>query len=125
MKIKFHYRIRSNGLPILSMKEIDGFAELILSDFDVSILKEPVPADIESLLEFYLELNMDYQDLTHNRSILGMTVFNDCHIPVYDADNGTVKIIPVSEKTVLIDNSLLEEDQAPRCRFTLGHEAGH
>lgn len=68
---------------------------------------------------------MDYQDLTHNQSILGMTVFNDCTLPVYDAENGTVKMIPVREKTVLMDNSLLEEDQEPRGRFTLGHEAGH
>ena len=125
MRIKFDYRKRSNGLPILSMKEIDGIAELILSDYNVSVLKEPVPVDIEALLEFYLELSLDYQDLSHNRSILGMTVFNDCHIPVYNAENNTAKIIPVSEKTVLIDNSLLEDGQGGRYRFTLGHEASH
>jgi Zn-dependent peptidase ImmA (M78 family) len=107
------------------MKEIDGFAELILSDFNASVLEEPAPVDIEALLEFYLGLSLDYQDLSHNRSILGMTVFNDCHIPVYNAANNTAKIIPVSEKTVLIDNGLLEDDQGPRYRFTLGHEAGH
>ena len=70
MRIKLHYRKRSNGLPILSMKEIDDIAELILSDFNVSALKDPVPVDVEALLEFYLGLSLDYQDLTHNRSIL-------------------------------------------------------
>lgn len=123
--INFHDRKRSSGLPILSMKEIDHFAELILSDFNGCLLEEPFPVDIESLLEFYLGLILDYQDLTPNQSILGMTVFNDCHIPVYNAEYNTAKIIPVSEKTVLIDNSLLEEDQKGRYRFTLGHEAGH
>lgn len=125
MNIKLRYRKKPNGVPILSMKEIDGFAEMILTDFNASILKEPTSLDVEAFIEFYLGLTMDYQDLSHNRSILGMTVFNDCRIPVYDAENGTVKTIPVSEKTVLVDNSLLEEGQEPRCRFTLGHEAGH
>lgn len=125
MRIKLHYRKRSNGLPILSMKEIDEFAELILYDFNASILKEPAPVDMESLLEFYLGVGLDYQNLTHNKTILGMTVFNDCHIPVYDANNKTVKIIPVSAKTVLIDNLLLKQHQKGRYRFTLGHEASH
>ncbi|MDR3565538.1 MAG: ImmA/IrrE family metallo-endopeptidase [Negativicutes bacterium] len=125
MRIKFDYRKRSNGLPILSMKEIDGIAELILSDFNVSILKEPTPVDMESLLEFYLGVGLDYQNLTHNKAILGMTVFNDCRIPVYDAYNKTVKIIPVSAKTVMIDNLLLKQHQKGRYRFTLGHEASH
>lgn len=123
--IKFHYRKRANGLPILSMKEIDGMAESILSDFDASVLKKPAPVDMESLIEFYLGLTLDYQDLTHNQSILGMTVFNDCYITVYNPEEDAGKVIPVNEKTVLIDNSLLGEDQESRYRFTLGHEAGH
>lgn len=125
MNVKLSYRKRSNGMPILSMKEIDGFAEAILTDFNAFLLNEPTPVDMESFIEFYLGLTMDYQDLSHNRSILGMTVFSDCRLPVFDKENGTVKIIPVQEKTVLIDNSLLEDGQEPRCRFTLGHEAAH
>lgn len=47
MNIKLRYRKRSNGVPILSMQEIDGFAEMILTDFNASSLKEPAPIDIE------------------------------------------------------------------------------
>ena len=66
---------------------------------------------------------MDYQDLTHNRSILEH-IFNDCNIPVYDANTNKAKRIAVNEGTVIIDNSLLEDLIKTR-RFTLAHEFAH
>lgn len=123
--INLRFRTKSNGVPILSKDDMDFIAEYILRNYNEKAISEPSAVDIEHFIERYLGLQMDYQDLTHNRSILGMMVFNDCHIPVYDADNQEAKYIQVDEGTALFDNSLLEKDQQRRGRFTVGHEASH
>jgi hypothetical protein len=104
---------------------MDSIAEAILHDYNKKVLCEPSALDIEQFAEFYLGLEMDYQDLTHNRSLLGMMVFNNCQVPVYDATMQEAKYISVREGTALIDNSLLEEGQKLTARFTVGHEASH
>ena len=123
--IKLDFKTKNNGTPVLKRVEIDNLAERVLQDYNSKILQEPCSLDVEHFSECYAGLEMDYQDLTHNQSILGMTVFNDCYIPVYDADNNKAKRIPVNEGTILIDNSLLNEDQLRRGRFTHAHEIAH
>lgn len=123
--IDIKFRSKSNGVPILSKDDMDYIADNILRDYNEKVLGEPSALDIERFAEFYLGLQMDYQDLTHNRSLLGMMVFNDCQVPVYDATKQEAKYISVGEGTALIDNCLLEEDQKRRGRFTVGHEASH
>jgi len=123
--IDIRYRSKSNGVPVLSKVDMDSIAEFILRDYNEKVLSEPYPLDIDRFAEFYVGLQMDYQDLTHNQSILGMMVFNNCKVPVYDASKQEAKYISVSEGTALIDNSLLDEDQRRRGRFTVGHETSH
>lgn len=123
--IQLDFRTKKNGVPILSKKDIEDMTEMIIQDYKPKILDEPCSLDIELFSESYTGLEMDYQDLTHNQSILGMMVFNDCHIPVYDAEKNKAKRIVVNEGTILIDNSLLEDDQIRRGRFTLSHEVSH
>ncbi|MGR6836728.1 ImmA/IrrE family metallo-endopeptidase [Syntrophomonas erecta] len=123
--IQVDFRTKKNGVPILSKDEIEYIAEAVLQDYNPKLLDNPGVLDVEHFSECYASLEMDYQDLTHDRSILGMTVFNNCYIPVYDPENDRAKKIPVDEGTILIDNSLLEDDQLRRGRFTLGHEASH
>ena len=105
--IQLDFRRKKNGVPILSKKDIEDIAEVIIQDYKPKILDEPCSLDIELFSESYTELEMDYQDLTHAQSILGMVVFNDCRIPVYDAEKEKAKRIMVHEGTILIDNSLL------------------
>jgi len=123
--ISLDFRKKKNGVPVLSKDKIEILAEQVLCSYKPNLLDNPGVLDVELLIEEYANLEMDYQDLTHNRSILGMTVFNDCNIPVYDANTNKAKRIAVNEGTVIIDNSLLEEDQLRRGRFTLAHEAAH
>ena len=123
--INLDFKTRDNGTPILKRIEIDDLAEKILQDYNPQSLEKPCCLDIEHFSECYAGLEMDYQDLTHNQSILGMMVFNDCYIPVYDADNNKAKRISVNEGTILIDNSLLNDEQLRRGRFTHAHEVGH
>jgi Zn-dependent peptidase ImmA (M78 family) len=119
------FRKKKNGVPILSQQEIDNIAEVILMDYDPELLEQPNSLDIELFSETYVGLEMDYKDLTPNRSILGAMVFDDGYTEVYDSTKGEMVPIPVSEGTVIIDNSLLSTDQLRRGRFTLGHEVGH
>lgn len=123
--IDLAFRTKKNGVPVLSKLEIENLAEIVLRDYNPDILDTPSSLDAELFAEAYTKLEMDYQDLTHDQSILGMMVFNDCRIPVYDAEMDKAKRIIVNEGTILIDNSLLEDDQIRRGRFTVCHEASH
>jgi len=114
---------KKNGVPVLSRDEIEYVAEAVLQGYKPKLLDNPGVLDVEHFLECYASAEMDYKDLTHDQSILGMTVFNNCCISVYE--NGKETEIQVDEGTILIDNSLLENDQLRRGRFTLGHEASH
>ncbi|MGI5823791.1 MAG: ImmA/IrrE family metallo-endopeptidase [Dethiobacteria bacterium] len=125
MVIQLNFRKKRNGIPILSKKEIDNMAAMLLMDYDPELLEQPTSLDIELFAENYIGLEMDYKDLTPNRSILGAMVFGAGYTEVYDIKKGKMKPIPVAEGTVIIDNSLLSPDQLRRGRFTLGHEIGH
>lgn len=118
------FRKKSNGVPILSKDEIDDYAEIILHDFKPELLRTPQPTPVEDFVELYLDLSVDYHNLSPDKSVLGMIAFNDGYVEVYD-ENNKKQFLEVSEGTVFVDNSLLDDDQRGRCRFTFGHEPGH
>lgn len=121
----FKFNRKNNGVPVLSREEIESIAEIILKDYNPELLKDPKALDVDHLLECYAGLEVDYKDLTHNKSILGMIVFDGGYVPVYDKENNVAKRLTVEEGTVLIDNSLLENNQIKRGRFTVCHEIAH
>lgn len=107
--ISFTFNSKANGVPILSKDLIEGLAELILDDYDPSLIEVPKALDVEHFLECYADLDVDYQDLTHNQSILGMIVFNDGYVPVYDKEHNKAERLPVEEGTVLIKGTRGQE----------------
>lgn len=120
------FRVKKNGVPILSKDNIDTIGECFVKDFQPEVLTNPSPVDIEGFIEFYLGMTPDYQYLSHNGVYLGMTVFNDTNkVPVFDPTTKRAEYIRASARTVIIDNRLLDENQKHRYRFTLGHEGGH
>lgn len=120
------FRIRGKGVPILGNAEIDFHAEAFLRDYNPSLLTNPQPINIEELAEYYLGLTMEYDYLSHNGFIWGRMVFNDTgRIPVYLPDEGRADYIPAKRGTVIIDNTLLDDDNEYRLRSTVGHECGH
>ena len=126
MKLMYEPRFRcsSSGVPIMSNDEIDFYAEQFIHDYDADILKNPREVDIEGFAEFYLGLTPEYNYLTHCGLILGRMVFNNSDkIPIYDAENKRAEYIPAKRGTVMLDNTLLEEEH--RFRSTMGHESGH
>lgn len=121
------YRTKSNGVPVLSKKEINTIADSFIWDFQPSALTNPEPLDVERLIEFYLRMTLDFQYLSHNGIYLGMTVFNDTDkVPIYDPRTERAEYISAKANTVILDRGLIDDDkQEHRLRYTEAHEAGH
>lgn len=60
------FRVKKNGVPVVSKKELDAFGERFVRDFQPDVLKNPAPVDVESFIECYLGMTPDYQFLSHN-----------------------------------------------------------
>lgn len=118
------FRSKKNGVPILKNEEIEQDAELFIRDFNPDLLKNPQPVDIEHFIEYYLNLTFEFNYLTHCGLILGRMVFNDTDkMPIYVPEMKQADYITAKRGTVMIDNTLLEDEH--RLRSTMGHEAGH
>ena len=120
------FKTNKNGVPVLSKQQIEVIGENFVRDFCPHALKNPQPLDVEGFVEVYLGCKLDYQFLPHCGAFLGMMVFNATDkVIVYDPVNNRAEYIHADARTVIIDNTLLEDNQTHRYRFTLGHEAGH
>jgi len=121
-----NFRTKKNGIPILKKIEIDNIAERFIQEFNPKAMQTPMEIDIDSFVLNYLGLKQDFQYLSHCGVYLGMTVFNDTNkIPVYNPSLNTAEYISAKARTVIIDNTLLEDEQEHRYRYTMGHEGGH
>jgi hypothetical protein len=114
-----------DGVPQLSKNDIEDIATDLLSRFNRDLICTPGPVDIDLFAEQFLGLQLDFVDLSHNGSILGLIAFKDCNVDTYDSEANDIRSIPVKKGTALIDNALSREDQYGRGRFTIAHECGH
>lgn len=122
------YRSTNTGVPILSTDELEDIGEALVQDFCPEIFSSPQPVDIEAFAEIYAGLNLEYQYLSNCRVYLGMTVFHETNkLPIYNPDTNLAEYLHVPANTVLIEQSLLDDEQQHhRYRFTMAHEAaGH
>lgn len=120
------FRKSKVNVPILSKAEIDDIGERLVADFCPQALVSPMEIDVDRLITRYLGMEQDFQYLSHCGMFLGMTVFNDTdRVIVYNPQANRAEYIRVRAGTVIIDNSLLEDKQEHRYRFTAGHEAAH
>lgn len=117
---------RKNGVPILKIVELESIAHDEISSFMRSPVLQAAEIDIEQFAKEHLRIRFDYAELSNNQSILGMMVFQDCHVPFYDSAKGTINHFEVKAGTALIDKSLLEGPKMQhRARFTAAHECAH
>lgn len=120
------FKTNANKLPILSREDINRIGECLVRDFNPDALKEPTEIDIDRFITQYLGMTQDFQYLSHCGLYLGMTVFNDSdRVTVFNPAVNRAEYISARAGTVIIDNSLLVENQEHRYRFTAGHEASH
>ena len=123
--IQPHFKTSMTGVPILKNAAIEADAERILRDYNPSLLETPQALDVDDFAENYLGLRIHYENLSHNGSIWGRMVFYNSQIPVYVPLLDRAEYCPVEAGTILIDNSLEDEERKTLFRSTMMHECGH
>ena len=117
---------KASGVPILSRAQIDQIGEEVIRNYNPYLLERPQEVDIDDLIQNHLRLHQEYHYLSHNGSILGMMVFYDSNgIIVFNPDLNEAEYVSIFANTIVVDNSLLDEYQEARYRFTVAHEASH
>ncbi|MRJ47109.1 hypothetical protein [Fundicoccus ignavus] len=86
-------RYRNNKVPQLSQPDIEELALILINRYNSDLLIDPQGLDVDDFTEFFLELEIEYHYLSHNRCYFGMFVFNDSdNIPVYYPSDNSVGI---------------------------------
>ena len=112
-------------VPYIEYGALDSYAASIVQDYCPELLRAPAALDIESMLEFYLHLKVEYKQLSYERKVLGLTAFNAGYVQVIDEHTGTTEPFFVEKGTIIVESSLLGKRNFSRLRFTLGHECSH
>lgn len=124
--LEFSWEKRNkSGVPIISAAEMDLLAEHLVGDYKQGLLKEAQPINYEHFLQFYLEADLLYADITPDQSILGLTSFDTGVTTVFDHYEGKEKNVEVIEGSIILDNHLLAKEKEGRLRFTALHEGSH
>ena len=112
-------------IPYLTYDSLDDYAESLIRDFAPEALNIPGELDVDSFIEYYLRLTVDYRRICLKQKVLGLTIFNDGVVDVMCEETGMPESVSVKTGTVLIDSSLCSRRNIPRLRFTLVHEGSH
>lgn len=118
------YPQKTNGMYIVRKGDFDNIATMMLQAYAPDVLETPKAVRIGNIAEECLGLTLDYQRLSLDKSILGLTAFGDTRRECYDELLRPV-VLDISEGTVLIDPCLSGDSSLPRRRFTIGHETAH
>lgn len=120
-------RLDTNGIPLLSKRQLELYGERVLRDFCPDILQKPQPTDIDRFITDYMGFNFEYQYLSNNQMYLGITVFEDTNtLPIFVPELNRAEFLTVQKNTIIIEGTLAENPSLiHRERFTEGHEASH
>jgi len=119
---------KNHNTPVLYDREIDMYAHTVLEDYKPRLLKEPGTINFQHFLESYLNVSIEYHDIYSDDPeypILAMTIYGRGEIKVFDRENECISRIEVSEKTVVIDNAIMEPGKEGLALFSGLHEGGH
>ncbi|WNF36851.1 ImmA/IrrE family metallo-endopeptidase [Bacillaceae bacterium IKA-2] len=106
-------------------EQLESRAMKILTEYNASLLNEAKEMDVYHFAEYHLKLSTDYKNISSDKSILGLTCFNDGYLEVWDDNRENAYFIEVSKGTIIIDNDVLENQVPGRERFTVIHECAH
>jgi len=116
---------------ILSRRDLDWIAEDILRRFDQPGNSQFPRTDVDRLAEQYLQLSVRYRQLSQDRSLLGVTAYDDIELELRMGD--AVEILQLDADSVLLEKKFLQQytpqrekqRNAVQRRFTLAHECAH
>lgn len=108
------------------LQALEAIALSELKAYDSGLTQgDPCAIPIEEMIEFKHGLIVQYFPLSKNGAIHGLTVFEDCIIPIYDMNLKRYEGQWVKAGTIIIDSRLLASNREKRLRFTLAHELAH
>lgn len=88
-------------------------------------LEEPVPIPVEDIAELKMNLEIDYVNIDEDCNTLGMMIFSDGPVELYDKETDEYIKRPYSKGTLLVESDLSETGNRGRERFTIAHEMVH
>ena len=116
-------------MPVLFFRPqaLESIARKLLIEYDSTYLnRSPGPVPIETIIEKVCKLSIEYKHLTNNGRELGRMIYDDGITTYFDEDINDYALMSVCGGTILIDASLLEQENLyGRFRFTLAHELSH
>lgn len=109
-----------------SEQALESIARRTIKAYDSSLLLDnPRVIPIEDIIERDFGLSVEYQYIRKNGRILGVTVFDDDIVPIYDMELREYILMEFKRGTIIIDASLLYCFNDGRLRFTCAHELAH
>jgi len=123
--IELDFLLTEENVPILSNQEIDWHVGRLLEDYDKGLLTTPQILNVDDFVENYIGLNLHYENLSNNSCIWGRMIFDKRQIPIFSPETNCAEWCPIDANTIIIDNSLLDEDKEMLYRSTVMHECGH
>ena len=110
------------GEQFPTKKEIASFADRLLNDYCKQFGRTIETIVYDEFVSKYIGVDIQYQRLSIDKSILGVTIQKDGVLETYNED-GTLKIINVHRGDIFVDPDACGSDS--RELFTIFHELKH
>lgn len=118
-------QLNSELVPIISKKQMDIEATKFLLKYYPEALENPIPLPVEEIAELKMGLEIDYVNIDENSSILGMMIFSEGVVELYDHDKGEYVPRIYDKGTLLVESNINDTGNRGRERFTIAHEIIH
>lgn len=103
-------------------KEIASFADRLLNDYCRTFRRTLENIDYDEFVCKYIGVDVQYQRLSRDKSILGVTIQKNGVLETYN-ENGTLKLINVCRGDIFVDPDACGSES--RELFTIFHELKH
>lgn len=112
-------------VPIIKKGDIDIEATKFLKRYCPEALEKPMPVPVEDIAELKMDLEIDYVNIDKGCDTLGMMIFSDGSVELYDKETNDYIRRCYRKGTMLIERDLSEVGNRGRERFTIAHEIVH
>ena len=117
--------LNNDLVPIIRKDDIDKEATKFLQKYCPEALEEPMAIPVEDIAELEIGLEIDYVNIDKNCDTLGMMIFSDGYVELYDKDTQQNIIRHYRKGNLLVESDLSEIGNRGRERFTIIHEMVH
>lgn len=114
-------RLSRRDLEVIGTRVFEAYKKLP----DIAGMKHLYNVDLEILCRDLLRFNLEYQHLSLDGSILGLTSFSEYGIEIFENDDSD-SFYYLDGKTILVERELKSDiTMKGRCNFTIAHECSH